>query len=69
MMESSRPEAPLIASFVAIQPWTAGRRLSLAAVVQGLILLLLTANLGRIPLVSAGELGASARSTISRLDS
>jgi O-antigen ligase len=58
MMESSRPEAPSIASLGAIQPWTAGRRLSLAAVVQGLILVLLTANLARIPLVSAGESSA-----------
>ena len=57
-MESSRPESPSIASIAAIQPWTAGRRLSIAALVQGLILLLLTANLGRIPLLSAGESSA-----------
>jgi hypothetical protein len=58
MMESSRPESPPTTSVVAIQPWTAGRRLSIAALVQGLILLLLTANLGRIPLLSAGESSA-----------
>jgi O-antigen ligase len=57
-MESSRPESPLTTSVVAIQPWTAGRSLSIAALVQGLILLLLTANLGRIPLLSAGESSA-----------
>jgi hypothetical protein len=37
---------------------TDGRTLSLVALVQGLILLLLTANLGRIPVVSAGESSA-----------
>jgi O-antigen ligase len=58
MMESSRPESPRTTSVVTIQPWTAGRSLSLATLVQALILLLLTANLGRIPVLSAGESSA-----------
>jgi len=57
-MESSRPESSPTTSVVAAQPWTVGRRLSLATLVQGLILLLLTANLGRIPVLSAGESSA-----------
>jgi O-antigen ligase len=55
MTEFSRPESPSIA---ALEPLTLGRKLSLVTLVQGLILLLLTANLGRIPLVSAGESSA-----------
>lgn len=58
MMESSRLESPPVASIAALQPWTTGRRLSLTTMVQGLILLLLTANLARIPLLSAGESSA-----------
>lgn len=51
-MEFSRAESPSIAAF---EPWAAGRGLSLATIVQGLILIVLTANLGRIPVVSEGE--------------
>ena len=55
MIESSRPESAAIA---ALRPWTVKRTLSLATLAQGLILLLLTANLGRIPVVSTGESSA-----------
>jgi hypothetical protein len=55
MIESSRPSAPAIA---ALRVVSTERRLSVATVVQGLIVLLLTANLGRIPLVSSGESSA-----------
>jgi O-antigen ligase len=55
MTESSRPESLSIA---ALEPFAYERKLSLVTLVQGLILLLLTANLGRIPVVSAGESSA-----------
>jgi hypothetical protein len=54
-MESSRPE---LLSIATLEPWTAKRSLSLTTLVQALILLLLTANLGRIPVVSTGESSA-----------
>jgi len=55
MIESSRPEP---ASVAALDAWTIRRGLSLTSVVQGLIVLLLTANLGRIPVLSTGESSA-----------
>ena len=58
MMESLRAESQSVASITAIQPWTATRRLPLTTMVQALILLLLTANLARIPVLSGGESSA-----------
>ena len=55
MTESSRPE---LLSVAALEPLAYERKMSLVTLVQGLILLLLTANLGRIPFVSAGESSA-----------
>lgn len=54
-MESSRVETP---SLQTLEPWTIERSISLSSIVQALIMVLLTANLGRIPLVSAGESAA-----------
>ena len=55
MTEFSRADSPAIA---ALEPFVVGRTVSFATMVQGLIVLILTANLGRIPIVSAGESSA-----------
>ena len=55
MTEFSRADPPTIA---ALEPFVVGRTVSLATMVQGLIVVILTANLGRIPIVSAGESSA-----------
>jgi O-antigen ligase len=55
MMEFSRADSPTIAS---LEPFVVGRTLSFATMVQALTVVLLTANLGRIPIVSTGESSA-----------
>lgn len=54
-VESSRPDIGLM---IAPTPRAIWHGPSLVRVVQGLILVLLTANLGRIPVISAGETSA-----------